>query len=383
MAEMTSRERVMAALNHEEPDRVPLDIGGGSSTTLLEETYDRLKEYLGISAPTRIHNKSFRLVRLDEEVMVRLGSDLRPVGLRAPKKWKPRESNEPGTYYDILGIKWKQVPYPGGYYYEGVGHPLAEATISDLDSYPWPDPDDSGWTDGMAEEVRDLYENTPYALLGDSGFKGFWEQGYLMRGYVQLSIDLKKNPEFVHALFERLLELNVAFAKKFLEITGSYLVAIRTSDDLATQQGPFMSKKMYREMIWPYQKRYYTEIKKYTDAKIFYHTCGNISDLVGDLIEAGVEALNPFQVSAIPDPAGLKAKYGDKMTFWGGIDTQHVLPHGTPEDVKEEVRLRIRQLGKGGGYVVASVHAMQPDVPPENIIAMAEATKEFGTYPIR
>lgn len=382
MADLTPRERVMTALRHEEPDRVPLDIGGGNSTSLLVETYENLKECMGISAPTRIASKAFRIASLDEDTMVRLGSDLRPVRLKPPRNWSPPPS-EPGTFIDLWGIKWRRADYPGGYYWELYEHPLANATISDLDSYPWPDPDDPGWFEGLAEEVRDLYENTPYALMGDFGFKGFWEIGYFLRGLEQSLIDIMKNQEFWHAYMEKLLELNCIFAKKFLEITGPYLAVVRTADDLATQNSLMMSPKTYRKMIKPYQKRLNEVIKQYTDATIFYHSCGNVTGLVGDLVEAGFEALNPVQVSAIPDPAELKAKYGDKLSFWGAIDTQHVLPRGTPEDVREEVKLRIRQLGRSGGYIAASVHNLNPDVPPQNIIAMSEAVREFGKYPIQ
>lgn len=382
MADVTPRERVMAALRHEEPDRVPLDIGGGNSTSLLVETYENLKQYMGISAPTRIASKAFRIASLDDETMVRLGSDLRPVRLKPPKNWTPPPS-EPGTFIDLWGIKWRRADYPGGYYWELYEHPLANATISDLDSYPWPDPDDSGWFEGLAEEVKDLYENTPYALMGDFGFKGFWEIGYFLRGLEQSLIDIIRNQEFWHAYMEKLLELNCTFAKKFLEITGPYLAVLRTADDLATQNSLMMSPKTYREILKPYQKQLNEVIKRYTDATIFYHSCGNVTAAVGDLIEAGFEAINPVQVSAIPDPAELKAKYGDKLSFWGAIDTQHVLPHGTPEDVREEVKLRIRQLGRGGGYVAASVHNLNPDVPPQNIIAMSQAVREFGKYPIQ
>jgi uroporphyrinogen decarboxylase len=382
-AKMTSRERVTAALHHQEPDRVPLDIGGGNSTSLLVETYENLKQYMGINTPTRIASKAFRIAALDEEMMARLGGDLRPVWLKGPKRLAPPPPSEPDTFIDMWGIKYRKADYPGGYYWEMCGHPLANATISDLDKYSWPDPDDPGWFEGLAEEVKNLYNSTPYALLGDFGFKGFWEMGYFLRGLEQCLYDILKNKEFWHAYMNRMLELNMAFGKKYLEITGPYLTAVRTADDLASQAGPIISPKTYREVLKPYQKKLNQFIKKYTDATIFYHSCGNISDMVEDLIDAGFEALNPVQVSAIPDPAGLKEKYGDRVSFWGAIDSQHVLPHGTPEDVRQEVKLRIRQLGRGGGYVVAGVHNLNPDVPPQNIVAMAEAAREFGVYPIR
>jgi len=381
-AEMTPRERVQAALSHQEPDRVPLDVGGGNSTSLLVETYENLKDHLSVSCPTRIASKAFRIADLDEETMVRLGSDIRPIRIGSPRNWRP-PTTEPGTFVDIWGIAWRRAEYPGGYYWELAEHPLAHATISDLVGYEWPDPDDPGWFDGLAERVRDLYDNTPYALLGDFGFKGFWEIGYFIRGLEQSLLDLVADQPFWHAYMERMLEVNSAFAEGFLEITGPYLAAVRIADDLATQRGPLMSPKTYRTMIKPYQKRLNEIVKKHTDATIFYHSCGNVSSLLDDLVDAGFEAINPVQVSAIPDVAALKAEFGDSLSFWGAIDTQHVLPHGTVEDVRQEVKLRIRQLGEGGGFIAAGVHNLNPDIPPENIVAMGEAVREYGRYPLR
>ncbi|HUW10104.1 MAG TPA: uroporphyrinogen decarboxylase family protein [Anaerolineae bacterium] len=381
-AEMTPRQRMLAALSHQEPDRVPLDIGGGNSTSLLVETFENLKDHLGISSTTRIANKAFRIAALDEETMVRLGSDVRPIGLGAPANWKPPPS-APGTFVDVWGITWRRADYPGGYYWELSEHPLAQATISDLDSYRWPDPDDPGWYQGLEEKVRNLHDNTPYALLGDFGFKGFWETGYFIRGLEQSLLDLVANQPFWLAFMDRMLELNCAFAERFLAITGPYLTALRIADDLATQRGPLMSPKTYRAMIKPYQKRLNEVIKQHTDATIFYHSCGNITSLLGDLVEAGFEAINPVQVSAIPDVAALKSEYGEKLSFWGAIDTQHVLPHGTEAEVREEVRLRIQQLGEGGGYIAAGVHNLNPDIPPQNIVAMSEAVRKYGRYPLQ
>ncbi len=382
MAEMTSRERVWAALNHQEPDRVPLDIGGGSSTTIVVEGYEKFKEHLGVSSEIRIMNKAFRLARLDEEVMQHLGSDCRPVGIKGPANWTPLPS-EPGTFIDVWGITWRQAFYGDNcYYWELARNPLAEASIEDLDLYPWPDPLDTGYTAGLADEVKMLYENTDYALMADGGFKSFWELGYMLRGYQQMLMDLASNPKFVSALMEKLLEINLAGTGRFLDIAGPYIHVFRAADDLATQKGLLMSPKTYRTLLKPVYKKYFDFVKSKTQAKIFYHSCGNVAGLIDDLAEIGVEVLNPVQVSALGDTAALKARFGDKVTFWGGIDTQHVLPQGSVAEVEEEVRTRIRDLGPGGGFVVASVHNIQPDVPPQNIIAMAEATRKFGTYPL-
>jgi uroporphyrinogen decarboxylase len=382
MAEMTSRERVLTALNHREPDRVPLSIGGGTATSILVEGYEQLKQYLDISGETEILNKTFRIARLDERVMQRLGSDFRPLTAKGPANWTPPPS-EPGTFIDIWGITWRQAFYGDGYYYwEQAGHPLAEASIEDLESYPWPDPLDPGYTAGLAEEAKTLSEETGYALMGDSGFKSFWELAFGLRGLERMLMDLVLNPEFVKILMSKLLEINIAATGRFLDIAGPYIHIFRAGDDIATQRGPLMSPKTYRALIKPVYKEYFDFIKSKTEAKLFYHTCGNVVDLLDDLIEIGVDIINPVQVSAMGDTAELKARFGDRIVFMGGIDTQHVLPHGSVEDVEAEVRRRIHDLGPGGGFVAAAVHNIQPDVPPENIIAMAEATRKYGTYPL-
>jgi uroporphyrinogen decarboxylase len=381
MTELSPRERVTLALNHEEPDRVPLDIGGGQSSTLTADAYERLKEELGISAPMSYLNTTYRAVRLDEEVLVRLGTDIRPVTLRggAGPGGAPRQSAG-ASFVDEFGIEWRQVPFEGGFYWEQSNFPLKDATIDDLDDYPWPDPNAPQRYEGVAEEAQRLYAETPYALLGDSGYKAFWESATTLLGFERAFMGLIAEEEFMNALFEKLFELNATVTKRFLELTGPYLSVIRASDDLATQESLMMSPATYRKMIKPFHRRFFELMKHHTDAKVFFHTDGNIVELLEDLIDAGVEILNPVQVSAIADPAAMKERFGDRLTFWGGIDTHRVLPRGTSEEVREEVRLRISQFAAGGGFVAAPVHNIQADVPPENVLAMADAVRELGAY---
>jgi uroporphyrinogen decarboxylase len=379
---MSPRQRVWAAINHQEPDRVPLDIGGGTSTSIVVEGYARLKQHLGVSGVPKEMNKAFRIARLDEEAMRRLGSDCRLVAAGPPSRWRPPGAPS-GTFVDMWGITWRQAAYGDGcYYWELASHPLAGASIADLDRYAWPDPLDPGFTDGLAGEVKALHEDTPYAIVADSGFKSFWELGYMLRGLEQMLMDLVINPDFVSSLMARLLEINLAATGRFLDAVGPYIQVFRTGDDLATQKGLLMSPATYRRLLKPVYKRFFEFIKSKTGAKIFYHSCGNVVDLIDDLVEIGVDIINPVQVSAMGDTATLKARFGDRVTFWGAIDTQHVLPYGTVAQVEAEVRQRIRDLGPGGGFVAAAVHNIQPDVPPENIVAMAEATRKFGTYPL-
>ena len=217
--------------------------------------------------------------------------------------------------------------YPGGYYWELHGHPLAAATVEDLDRYPWPDPLDPALTAGLAGEIRRLH-GTPYAIVADGGFKSFWELGYMLRGLEQLLVDLVADPGFVTALMEKLLELNLAGTRRFLEIAGPYIQVFRAADDLATQTGLLMSPEVYRSVLKPVYRRYFEQVHAMTDAKLFYHSCGCVNELIDDLIEIGVDIINPVQVSAMGDTARLKERFGSKVTFWGGIDTQRVLPHG-------------------------------------------------------
>ncbi|MGD0982839.1 MAG: uroporphyrinogen decarboxylase family protein [Acidimicrobiales bacterium] len=380
MQEMTSRERVEAALAHSDPDRVPLDVGGGQSTSLSIEAYERLKEYLGISAPTAVLNKTFRVARLDEETLIRLGSDVRPVVLRTgsgPSGPPAREQPawDPGTLLDELGVTWHQVQFPGGFYWEQATFPLREATLDDLDRYPWPDPDDPWRYEGLADEVERLHRTTRFALMGDCGYKSLWEPAFTLLGFERALIDLVADEEFMAALLEKLFAIVSTVTRRFLEIAGPYLTVVRTADDLATQQSLMMSPATYRKVIKPFHRRYFALIRQYTDAKIFFHSDGNVVALLDDLIEIGVDVLNPVQVSAFADPELVKQRYGEQLAFWGGIDTQTTLPRGTPEEVAGEVALRIRQFGDKGGYVIAPVHNILADVPPENIVAMCEAAR--------
>ena len=234
----------------------------------------------------------------------------------------------------------------------------------------------------MAEDAKELYEETDYAIMADGGFKSFWELGYMLRGYEQSLLDVAMNPEFTIALMNKLLEMNLKMTDRFLDAVGPYIQIFRAGDDLTTQQQRLMSPKSFDAILKPVYKKYFDFVKSKTDAKLFFHSCGNATVVIDDLVEVGVDILNPVQVAAMGDMAEVKRRFGDKIVFWGGIDTQRVLPFGSVEDVEAEVKRRIRELGPGGGFAVAAVHAIQPDVSPENIIAMAEATRRYGTYPL-
>jgi len=374
---MTSRERMQVAVNHQEPDRVPLDLGGGA-TSLLVDTYENLKAYLGVKNKTRLGSRVWQYVFVDEPILEHLSIDTRYVVEKRPKGHKDKEISA-DTFIDEWGVTRRRI----GYYYDIIKFPLKQARIEDLEKYPWPDPLDPGRTEGIVEKAENLHKNTEYAIVGRCSASIF-EQSWYLRGYDQFLMDLILDKEFAHALLRKITDIKKKEMKKFLEKVGDYLDVIGTGDDLAIHEGPATSPTLYREMIKPYQRELFNLIHSLTKAKLFYHSCGNVYPLIEDLIEVGVDILNPVQVSAgeMGDTARLKKEFGDRLCLWGAIDTQKVMPFGSVDKVRGEVRRRIHDLAPGGGYVLAAIHNMCPDIPPENICTMFEAAKKYGQYPI-
>ena len=377
---LTSRERVLCALNHEEPDRVPIFFGASSSTSMLAPAYENLKAYLGIARPPRLLSKTFQYAQLDEEVMVLCGSDARLIS-PWPAPSSLRKELSATMLIDDWGATWERKP--GVLYYECMDVPLREADIADLERYPWPDLAHPARFLGLAEEARALRENTPYAVVA-LGYLTVFEQMQFLRGFDRWLSDLAANPEFAHALLRKVTDVMVAGLARYLDEVGTYIDLITFADDLGTQRAPLISPRMYRQMIKPYQAEIIAAIKARSKAKVFFHSCGNVYPLIGDLIDIGVDILNPIQVSAgeMGDTARLKREFGASLTFCGAIDTHEVLPHGSTAEVRAEVRRRIDDLAPGGGYILAAVHCIQPDVPPENVLAMFDEAQKAGRYPL-
>ncbi len=370
---MTPRQRLLTALAHKQPDRVPRDLGG-RVTGITVKAYARLQEHLGLREDIHITDLNQQLARPSDEVLRRLGIDTRYV-MPAIAPAEEREITEDGTGYSFVdewGITLR-MPKENGYYFDMVSHPLAGLKVEDLDAYPWPDPHAPGLTRGLREHARRLAGETDYAIVGDASASLF-ERAWYLRGFENFMMDLVTDERFAVALLERLLELRFAQLGDFLDAVGEFIHVMRLGDDIGQQGGPLISPPLYRRLVKPRHREMIRFVKARTDARIFYHSCGSVVEFVPDLIEIGVDILNPIQVSAKGmDPTRLKADYGDRLCFWGGVDTQHVLPLGTPEEVSREARLRIRQLGAGGGYVLNAVHNIQADVPPENVIALYAA----------
>ena len=380
-ATMTPRERVLAALNHQEPDRVPVDLGQAAGDGITTLAYQNLLRHLGLGErPSRIFNMEVQIVDVDEDVLRRFGIDFRAVRPGAPDKGGDVMLSA-DSYRDQWGVE--RLRPPGGFYFDFVASPFAEdASLAAIERYPWPDPDDPGRYRGLREKARRLRQETDYAVVLDADCTFFDNCGPL-RGWENFYSDLLINQEFSEALMDRYLEIKLAIAGHILEEAGEFAdVVVASRDDLGTTTGSIISPALFRRLVLPRMKRIFDFFRPRTGGKLFHHCDGAIYPLLGDLVEAGVQITNPVQVNAVgmEDTARLKAEFGDRLTFWGAIDTSAILPRGTPEDVRREVRRRIRDLDPGGGYVVCSVHNLQPDVPPENVVAMFDAARELGVY---
>ncbi|MFW6135483.1 MAG: uroporphyrinogen decarboxylase family protein [Chloroflexota bacterium] len=381
---MNARERVTLALNHEEPDRVPIDLGATIVSSIHREAYVELKRYLGMEVEDlQMVDYVQQLPYLDERLMDRFGVDFRMVQL--PAATAPDvEIVEEGDYY-ALTDRWGSklhMPRRNGLYFDWVDFPIEEATMEALEGYTWPQPDPPEVNARLREQARDLYENTEHALVGTAVIGGgIFEQPARVMGMESFFKALIKAPKFADRLMERITDIYIESCTNYLEQVGEYLHVFTYWDDVNGQDGWLISPDLYRTMIKPKQRRLLEAIKRHTDAKVFYHGCGAVYELIPDLIDLGFDIINPVQVSASGmDTGRLKDEYGDDIVFWGGVDTQRVLPLGTPREVADEVRRRIDDLAPGGGFVLAAVHNIQAFVPPENIVAAFETALEYGGY---
>jgi len=386
--ECTSYERVKAALEHREPDRVPLDIGGTMVTGINVRAMQKLREYLGLEGDAEVHDTVTQMARTDDDLVEKLGIDVRNVPPRPPSNRGLAEDLglQEGHYriIDEFGMGW-QMPEHGGHYYDLYHSPLATAeTAKDVKTYPWPDPLDPARFVGMKEEADRVVhdENRAYVLGRMSS--GMWEHAMWMTGYEKFYMDMVANQKLVHAVMSKILEIKMRYWEKALETVGENVLVVSCADDLGGQNGLLVSLGMYKELIWPYHKRLFEFIKQKANARvyIFFHNDGAIYETLPLLIEAGVDIINPWQVNCdgMDDTAKFKREYGEDLTVWGGSCDPRVLEFGTRADVREETRRRIDELAPGGGFIFAPIHVIQGGVPPENIMAWWETLQECGNY---
>ena len=382
---MTSRDRVRTALDHKQPDRVPIDLGG-NQTGIHKRAYQALVAHLGIADEPAIMDPVQQLAQPCEAVLERFHVDTRYIAAGAASDFtgaivqRERDGRLWHDLTDEFGVTWS-MPDDQQLYMDISHHPLADATIDDIRDYPWPKGDDPGRFEGLREQAIQIRNNTPYAVV--SGISGVvYEVCWYMRGLERWLMDMVEQPEFCRAMLEQTSRYWLDFFRVFLDEVGDLVDVIMIGDDLAGQKGPLFRPAFYREVVHPLQRQIPEYIHTRTDAKVWYHTCGACQEYIPDLIAGGVDVLNPVQISAKGmDPAWLKREFGDRLSFWGGaIDSQHVLPSASPEEVREHVRRNVEMLKPGGGYVFNSVHNIQAGVPAENIVAMYEAAYDFGFY---
>ncbi len=385
---MTPRQRVLAAINHEEPDRVPIIIGVSNATGIKMKPYQGIKKIAGIQAADEyIYDwPELGTAKIDELTMQRLHSDVRGVRDLEPAATLARNHTRPPHTDCIDSWGSGQIEITPGEWFPGV-HPLLEATtIEEIINYPgWPDMSDPTRVAHVKEAARKLAEGNEYAILATPWLLFPLERAFAMQRMDNFLLNMAMYPDFAKELLVKIADVCKALMGPFLAALGDHVDIIKIGDDIGTQDSLLISPQMYREFLKPIHADYIGFIKERTKAKVFFHTDGDVRPLIDDFVEIGVDILNPIQTSAgkMSDLATLKKRFGKEIVFCGGIDTHRILPYGTPEEVRQEVRRVIGLLGEGGGYMVASVHTIMNDVPPENVLAMVDAVEEFGQYPLK
>lgn len=424
---ITSRERVSISLNHEEPDRIPFDLGGSSVTSVHVSIVYRLRQALGLDppgTPVKVLRPYLMLGDVKPDLVAALGIDVVPLtgksnlfGLK-PEGWKPwttfdgtpvlvpRDFNiDPEPNGDILMYPQGDRSAPpsgrmphGGWYFDAIIRqpPIDDDHLNVEDNLQefGPLPDEA--IAHLEREAERLYRETDRAILAKFSGTGFGDIAAVpapwlkhprgIRDVEEWYISMVTRRDYVYEVFDRQCEIAVANLERIHQAVGERVTAVYlTGTDFGMQTGPFISPKTYRVLYRPFHQRLNDWIHKHTQWKTFIHSCGSVVPLIDDFIAAGFDILNPVQCSAANmDPAELKRRFGDRLTLWGGgVDTQHTLPFGTPDEVRRQVRDRIRILGPGGGYVFNPVHNVQPQTPIANVLAMVEALREHGHYPIR
>jgi uroporphyrinogen decarboxylase len=372
---MSSRQRVLAAINHQEPDRVPLDLGGTRDSSIVVEGYERLKEHFRVSSPTELCDRMMRVVKVDEAILKAMQIDTRAVFPGAPTRGMGAEIGE-RAYRDAWGVE--RYHPEGSYYYDQRDAPLAgDISVSDVVNYPWPDPEDPGLISGLRERLDWIRNNTDAAAILTLPAP-FVHISQYIRGFEDWYTDFIIGTDVAEALFDAVLEVTTRIAERELAEIGREVDIVICADDLGSQSGLQVSYDHYKKYIRPRHEKYFRKVHDMTDAKLLFHSCGSLKDIFEDLIEIGVDIINPVQVTAEGmDPSHLKKQYGDRLVFWGGTESQTTVPFGTVAEVESMVAERIEQMGRNGGYVFSSCHNIQPDVSLEKVLAMFEKARTY------
>jgi uroporphyrinogen decarboxylase len=372
---MTSRERVMAALSHRQPDRVPVDLGGTRNSSMVVEGYEPLKSHFGVRTETRLIDRMMRIAEIEEPVLTSLRIDTRGVN-PGPATAGLFAELGPRAYRDMWGVArvWPE----GSYYYDLQGSPLAgEISISDILKHPWPDPDDPGFTAGLQDRVRWIRQNTECAVILNVS-SAFVHISQYLRGFEDWFCDFVMDTRRLEVLFDAVLDVTIQMTKNQLAAVGRDVDVVFCSDDLGTQDSLQMSHEHYVKYIKPRHQKFFRAVRDLSPAKLVFHSCGSVAGIIEDLIEIGVEGLNPVQPSAAGmNPVDLKRKYRGRLAFWGGTENQRILPRGNVQEIARMVEELIEAMGEDGGFVFSSCHNLQPDVPVGNILAMFERARGY------
>jgi uroporphyrinogen decarboxylase len=367
---MTPRERFYKTATHQKTDRAVFDICGNPQTLIdYQETRDALGAYLGFSGEAQGN------FPLDERILLRFDIDTRLVGgMPTPATVHNRMEGE--IMYDSYGIGYKMM----NGHYEICYNPLKDCEIDEMMAYPLPDAAnlDRKLIQQWADQAKALHEQTDYAIIAHHPVLGVFEIGCWLFSFDDYLYRLVAEPELVHAFSKRVLEYQKQVIDVYYGALGRYIDGTTSGDDFGMQTGTFMSADMFKNMIAPYFTERIAYTKKHTDAFYQHHTCGSVYSLIPALIDCGIDILNPIQPGTyMMEPERLKKDYGDRISFWGGIDTQNLLPHGSPGDVEATVARILSIMGPNGGYILSPAHCIQQDVPAANIAAIFEGAKNY------
>lgn len=377
---MNRRERFALTMNHQEADRLPLDQGKQVSS-IHRNIYNPIRREFGLpDAEIRILDRMSQCVHTDEDLLQLWDIDFRWL----IPAWTNVQEIDENRYRNTFGVQFK---YSGDYYAIDDPGPLREGGMDELATYPWPATDDPRQFAGLREKAEWLFSHTDYVVGADGIKGGIFQTALELDGYDQFYMDLILNPEFAHALLDKVTEIYKAMYTRYLQEVGEFIQAIYLTDDLGTQNSLLMSPDMWRQFIMPREKALIQHIKSYAPhVKVIYHTDGCVRTLLHDLVdEQGIDVLNPVQTSVdeLADTASLKEEFGHKVCFHGAIDVQKVLNLMTPEEIRREVNRRMCDLGRDGGYIICPCHNIGHDVPPVNIKAMYDAIHEFNRFPLQ
>ena len=376
---MTSRERFQAALEHREPDRVPIDVGGDLHNGIHETAYRNLLKYLQEEDEIKLYDIVQHLAAVKDSVYTRLHSDTRYIFAKPASAFELILAPD-SSWYDEWGVKRMNV----GLYDEAIEQPLAGCTLDDVLKYKLPDPKDAGRFAGLGRQAKELYENTDFALVGGSAASLFYLTSELI-GFQEYMEKILTEPKIIETLIDKVLEWQIEFFNGYLNEIGDYIEMVWMGDDWGTQLAPLMSPRMFKDIFASRYAEFVKIIKRKAEVKVALHSCGAVYWALEEFAKAGIDVIHPLQgdASGLTDPALLKKEFGGSLVFYSNLRNQSTIPYGTPQEVEREVKTKIAALAQGGGYIMSGGHNFQADVPAENILALVDATLKHGVYPIK